>query len=265
MNLEKCKSCGKTFDIEVKRSNANREYCADCAPAARKEARLAKRDNDWIEQAREQGIPLWEQQPGESNEEYELWTTYRDLWPDERPTVTKVSRLSAVGVGTVQRAYNTWTWAARLQSWIREVTAEQTASLRRAKREMVEDHVAMGKLMREKAMQAIDGFDPYDVTPNELVAILKETQRLESSGREMLDEIDRATAADVDMVTAPDGLFLTEDEAAQQESNMQQGRLGAAELVEVAAILAAAGVLKVNGAPTTVSEPDMIEVEGYDM
>ena len=71
--LDTCEKCGKTFGVDCERSNANRSFCRQCAAAARSDAVVLKRDNEgWIDIAREQGIPLWEQQPGESNEEHEL-------------------------------------------------------------------------------------------------------------------------------------------------------------------------------------------------
>ena len=245
--LDTCRSCGKTFGVDCERSNSLREYCAACAPAARKLARSDKRSNEgWIEAALEQGIPLWEQQPGESNEEYELWVVYRDLWPDVRPTVSKVSKATDTPVGTVQRAYTMWTWGARLQAWIREVTAERTAETRRAKQAMVEDHIKLGEVMREKMLLAVQSLDPYDVTPSELVSLLKETQRLESTSREMLEDIDAATAADVDgwtPVDAPAGLF--EDGAgALATGQTKAAGLNEAGMLEVVNILATAGVLK---------------------
>lgn len=245
--LDTCRSCGKTFGVDCERSNSLREYCTTCAPTARKLARGDKRGNEgWIEAAQEQGIPLWEQQPGESNDEYALWLAYRDLWPDVRPTVSKVAKLMDVSAGTVQSVHQRWTWGARLQSWIREVTAERTADMRRAKQAMVEDHIKLGEAMREKMLIAVQSLDPYDVTPSELVSLLKETQRLESTGREMLEDIDAATAADVDAwspVDAPTGLF--EDGPGQSAALPGKAAgLNEAGMLEVVNILAKAGVLK---------------------
>ena len=54
--LDTCKRCGQPLDGI--RSNANRDYCRDCASAARAEARRDE-PGAWIQLAREQGIPLW--------------------------------------------------------------------------------------------------------------------------------------------------------------------------------------------------------------
>ena len=256
--LDTCKKCGKTFDVDCARSNANRDYCRDCAPAARAAAALEKRDNkDWIAVAREQGIPLWEQQPGESNDEYELWLVYRDLWPDQRPTVTRVGQAVGTPAATVSRAHQRWTWGARLQAWIREVTAERTAEMRRAKQKMVEDHIALGKVMREKMAIAVESLDPYDVTPSELVSLLKEMQRLETTSRDMLDDVERAVAADVDGYTpvdAPVGLFVDggSDALALPGESPSGASMSQRDMLEVVDILAKSGYLKQVGVQQTV-------------
>lgn len=255
--LDCCEKCGRTFGVDCSRSNTNRAVCKDCAKSVRQEIQATKRENEnWLEFAIEEGIPLWEQQPEESNAEFDLWQSYMQLWPEVRPTVSKVANIAKVPVSTVQRAYNKWTWSARLQAWIREVTAERTSEIRTARRQMVDDHITMGKIMREKAMLAIEAFDPYDVTPNELVSILKETQRLESSARDMLDDVERATAADIDSsfspVDAPAGLFVdgAPTEALPGASN---AGLNEAGLLEVVDILAKAGVLKGVAMQTNVA------------
>lgn len=257
--LDTCKRCGQSLDGI--RSNANRDYCRDCAAAARAEARKDE-PGAWIQLAREQGIPLWEQQPGESNDEYTMWEVYRDLWPGVRPTVAKVAAALGVSTQTVQRVCDKWTWAARLQGWIREVTAERQAELRQAKREMVEEHIALGSALRKKAVDAVEAFDPYDVTPNELVSLLKEVQRLETTSRDMLDDVERATAADVDTwqpVDAPTGLFVdTPGQAALNGGGLelpaasQQQSMSQKDMLEVVDILAKSGYLKLVGVQQTV-------------
>jgi len=254
--LDTCKRCGQPLDGV--RSNANRDYCRDCAAAARAEA---KKDEPgaWLQLAREQGIPVWEQQPGESNEEYEMWVAYRDLWPGVRPTVARVAAALQRRTQTVQRVCDKWTWAARLQGWIREVTAERQAEIRQAKRAMVEEHISMGETLRRKAAEAIEYFDPADVTPSELVSLLKEVQRLETTSRDMLDDVERATAADVEAwqpVDAPAGLFVDtpalggsslELPGAQPQQSMSQK-----DMLEVVDILAKSGYLKMVGVQQTV-------------
>lgn len=269
IELATCRGCGKTFGVDCERSNVNREYCKSCGSSASKEAQELKKSNDgWLERAVEEGIPLWEQQPGESNEEYNLWRSYMELWPGVRPTVSKTATATGVAVSTVQRAYNRWTWGARLQAWIRECTAERTAELRAARRKMVDDHVTMGELMRAKAMDAIAAFDPYDVTPNELVSILKETQRLESTARDMLDDVERAVASDIDSfspVDAPAGLFVDSGTAELPAGASPNRGLDAAGMLEVAEILANAGVLKVSKTVEVRRADEPIEAVGYEL
>lgn len=243
--IEVCSSCGREFGIDgLRRSPSDSDRCIECARTARKELAEAKRDNKgWLQAALDQGIPLWEQQPDETSEEYRLWGIYKSLWPSVRPTVTKVADKCGVTVQTVQRAFTRWTWGARLQAWIREVNADRTAELRQAQRKMVEDHIKLGEAMREKMAIAVENLDPFDVTPNELVSLLKETQRLEQSGREALSALENANASDIDGM--PAGLFADSGGGNSDEALLGNRRgLTEDEMVEVVEILSTAGVFK---------------------
>lgn len=253
--VETCRGCGQAFDIKVKRSSVDRDYCVSCAAAARHDINTAKRDNShWLERALELGIPPWEQQPGEGNEEYELWEYYRALWPEVRPTVTRVANDTGVSTGKVQRVATMWTWPARLQSWVREVNADRTAELRAAKRRMVEDHITLGERMRAKMVKAVDALDPEDLTPNELVALLKETQRLEQTSRDALDAVERDTAMDIDNM--PRSVTGQQDDQVHENSK----GLSVDDMAEVVGILQQAGVLQVNGARVGVRQTTTTEV-----
>lgn len=251
-----CPGCGRAFGINgLRRSTSMPDYCMDCARQQRALTKAAKDDNTgWLAIAEEQGIPLWEQQPGESTEEFELWCSYRDLWPEVRPTVTKVASALRLSSNTVQRAYNKWTWAARLQAWIREVNADRVAELRESRKRMVADHISIGEKLRAKALKAVDYLDPTDVTPTELVALLKETQRFEQTARDALDAVEQATATDIDNM--PAGLFQKEND--QQFGNAKGLTLEDAQ--EVMAILAQAGVVQANGAKVGIRQTTTTEV-----
>lgn len=238
--VDTCRRCSRPFGINnVRRSNASRDFCVECAKLERQEASEAKKNNKgWLEAAFEQGIPLWEQQPDESVEEYELWQAYSSLWPEVRPTVSRVAEQLDFSVAYVQKVFNKWSWPTRMQSWIREVSADRTAELRAAKRIMVEDHIRLGEALRSKMITAVENLDPEDVTPGELVQLLKETQRLEQTGRDALDDIEKATADDVD--TMPQGLF--EDESSAADKSNARG-LSVEDMAEVVGILSAAGLV----------------------
>lgn len=254
--LPSCRRCGRPFDIGgVTRSPDNRDFCIKCARKERTELVASKENNSgWMQLAMEACIPLWEQQPNESSDEYELWCSYRDLWPEVRPTITKVASASNVSVQVVQKAFNRWTWTARLQAWIREVNADRVAELRASRRQMVADHISLGEKMRAKMLVAVDNLDPEDVTPSELVALLKETQRLEQTSRESLDALEAETASDIDNM--PEGLFASAD----SESRGNSRGLTNEGISEVVNILQAAGVLQVSGAKVGVRQTSTTEV-----
>ena len=255
--IETCRGCSRAFGTgNTRRSPSNPDFCVACAREERKAMTIAKSDNSgWVQLAIEQAIPLWEQQPGETTAEYDLWLIYRDLWPAVRPTVTKVAEALDVSVREVQQAFNRWTWSARLQAWIREVNADKTAELRASRREMVEDHIKLGEAMRKKMLVAVENLDPEDVTPNELVSLLKETQRLEETAREAYTAIEAETAADIDNM--PQGLFEAEEKDGQPGN---AAGLSVDDMEEIVGILSTAGVLQVNGARVGVRKTTTTEL-----
>lgn len=210
-------------------------------------------NKNWVAVAEEAGIPLWDQQPNETVDEFDMWTTYRDLWPTVRPTVTKVAQALGVTTNKVMKASRKWTWAARLQAWIREVNAEHTAELRQARRKMVEDQIAIGEKLRSKMLKAVENLDEYDVTPGELVQLLKVTQSFEDTARESLDAVERETAADVDSTE----LFVPEDQAELQSNSRG---ISAEDAAEVVKILQTAGVLSMPGTKVGVRQTTTTEV-----
>lgn len=225
-------------------------------PEVKQAEALSRREDlnkNWVTVAEEAGIPLWEQQPNETVDEFDMWTTYRDLWPTVRPTITKVAQALSVSPNKVMKASRKWTWAARLQAWIREVNAERTAELRQARRKMVEDQIAIGEELRGKMLVAVQNLDVYDVTPGELVQLLKVTQSFEDTARESLDAVERETAADVDSTD----LFVPEDQA--EQAGNSRG-ISAEDAAEVVKILQTAGVLSMPGAKVGVRQTTTTEV-----
>lgn len=256
--VDTCHDCGRAFDgKQVRRSPSSPDYCMACAPRHRALSRQKKEDNSrWIQVAEEGGIPLWEQQPNETATEYDMWVCYRDLWPAVRPTVTKVASTMGVSTTDVQKAFRRWTWAARLQAWIREVNADRVAELRQSRRKMVEDHITIGEKLRAKALKAVDNLDEYDVTPSELVQLLKLTQQFEETARDAMDAVEQATAQDIDNM--PAGLFESGDKDEKQLGNARG--ISQDDAAEVVKILAAAGVLNVGSTKIGVRQTTTTEV-----
>ena len=104
------------------------------------------------------------------------------------------------------------------------------------------------------------------MTPNELVSILKETQRLEATARDMLDDIERSVQADVDSyepINAPAGLF----EEPGDPAALPGGRRGldTAGMMEVVDILKNAGVLEVNQTVRVTPKEAPVDVAAYEV
>ncbi|MCD8209184.1 MAG: hypothetical protein LUD72_14695 [Bacteroidales bacterium] len=199
-------------------------------------------DTSWIQTARESGTPLWEKQIDETDDDYQIWCTYRDIWPESRPTVSKTAELLSVPVRTVQKAYNRWAYNVRLQAWIREVTADDASRMRSRARRAQEQQLSMAADLREKLATSIDALEPEQIPPTSLSNLLRTVADLEESATDTLQALSEEETSDIDTAD-PYGL-----PAADEEGNDGR-RLTAEQAAEVAGILVAAGVLPQGGTP----------------
>lgn len=265
-----CSQCARRFTVsgDTKRDSEYPDLCRKCAGAKRQLIKQRRRDNsNWMRMAVDEGVPPWERQPEETADEFELWTIYRDMWPDARPTLPKVMAIWRDNGGQsvdVTRAAQRWTWSARLQAWIREVNSERTAELRAARRQMVEDHITIGEKLRAKVLVMVDNLDAFDVTPGELVQLLKVTSEFEKTARDSMDAVERATADDIDLVDTFGG--SQGSGAGLSGSDGNASGLSLEDAAEVMKILVAAGVAQGRSAAAAQqSETRSIEAEVVDI
>ena len=122
---------------------------------------------------------------------------------------------------------------------------------------MVEDHITIGEKLRAKALKAVDNLDEYDVTPSELVQLLKLTQQFEETARDAMDAVEQATAQDIDNM--PAGLFESGDSDGGKQLGNARG-ISQDDAAEVVKILAAAGVLNVGSTKIGVRQTTTTEV-----
>ena len=128
--------------------------------------------------------------------------------------------------------------------------------IRQARKKMVEEHITIGEKLRAKALVMVDNLDPYDVTPNELVNLLKVTQQFEETARDSLDAVEQATATDVDAIQAS---AYSEAGKTGEKSGNAKG-ISTDDAAEVVKILAAAGVLQVGNTKVGVRQTTTTEV-----
>ena len=80
-----CPRCGQYKPAH----QTDRHLCVDCARAENTRVTYYRQhQEDWIANAKENGIDIWAQQPGETQWEFTVWTAYRDSYPGKKPTAT---------------------------------------------------------------------------------------------------------------------------------------------------------------------------------
>ena len=78
-----CRQCGQ----QKPASSRTPHWCVDCERAYNNRYTYFRQQNaDWMEVAKDNGIELYERQPGETQLEWTIWLSYRDSYPGAKPT-----------------------------------------------------------------------------------------------------------------------------------------------------------------------------------
>ena len=171
-----CRQCGQ----QKPASRRTPGWCIDCERAYNNRYSYQRQNNgDWPEIARENGIALWERQPGETQLEWSIWQAYRDSYPGAKPTYKGVAEKVGSTYDFVKSVASRWSYNMRMQAWIAECDRITVSQRRQEVLSMNADHIAMAAKLRAKMHKAIDNIDPYELKPSELSGLLKTMADLE--------------------------------------------------------------------------------------
>jgi hypothetical protein len=134
-------------------------------------------------EAREAGIDVWLQQPGETQWEYTVWTSYRDSYPGKKPSYGDVARQLSTTVNAVRQIARRWDFQMRMQAWMTECDRITMLQRRQEILDMNREHVDMAKRMRDKLSLAIDKIQPDNLKPAEIASLTKVAAELERKAR----------------------------------------------------------------------------------
>jgi hypothetical protein len=188
---------------------------------------------DWMEVAKENGIELWERQPGETQLEWTIWQAYRDCYPGAKPSYKCVAEKAGSTYDFVRKTAARWSFQTRMQAWITECDRMTLAQRRQEVLDMNADHIAMATKLRQKMSVAIDNIDPLSLKPGEIGSLMKTMADLERKAHTDSMSIEAMRA---------DG-FVDADNPELKKSPTKQG-----DLNEVLSILLKAGALGDMGA-----------------
>lgn len=176
----KCPRCGRT----APRHHTDQHLCVDCVKAENNRITYYRQHQDnWMDTAKEAGLDLWLQQPGETQWEFTLWTAYRDSYPGKKPTLSDVARQLGTTYNVVKKVAQRWSFPVRMQAWIQECDRMTLLQRRQEVLDMNKDHVDMAARMRAKLSAAIDMIDPVTLKPSEIASLARLAADMERKAR----------------------------------------------------------------------------------
>lgn len=177
-----CHHCGRD---DVMQSKYSKTMCVDCYTAYVNRNTVIKvlGDPNWKERAEQAGLNLWDQMPGESNRDYQIFQAYMGLYPAERPTLRRAAEAVGLAYPTVTAASRRGHFSERLDAWIHEC---DRLTMHQRRNEMIEmniQHIKMAKKLRAKLNVALDMLQPEQIGPRDIVSLTKLAKDMEREAR----------------------------------------------------------------------------------
>lgn len=178
--LIKCPRCGQ----DKPQARRSPHMCVDCEKAENNRVTYYRQHQDnWMDVAKEAGLDLWVQQPGETQWEFTIWTAYRDSYPGKRATYSEVAQQLNTTYTVVKKVAQRWSFPVRMQAWMQECDKITLLQRRQEVLDMNKDHVDMAARLRQKLSVAIDQIDPALLKPGEIASLAKLATEMERKAR----------------------------------------------------------------------------------
>lgn len=175
-----CPKCGQLKE----RAKKSPHMCVDCEKAENSRITYYRQHQEnWIDTAKDAGLDLWLQQPGETQWEFSIWQAYRDSYPGKRATLTEVARQMNTTYDAVKKIAQRWSFPVRMQAWMQECDKITLLQRRQEILDMNKDHIDMAARLRGKLSQAIDEIDPLALKPGEIASLAKLASEMERKAR----------------------------------------------------------------------------------
>lgn len=247
-----CRHCG-----QQKPAGKTAGWCIDCEKAYNSRYNYIRQHNsNWMEVAKDNGLDLWERQPGETQLEWTIWQHYRDSYPGAKPSYKKIAAAAGTTYDYVVKVASRWSFNTRMQAWITECDRVTLSQRRQEVLDMNKDHITMATKLRKKMNEAIEAIDPLTLKPGELNGLLKTMAELEKKAH--MDSM------------AIEGQ-LSEGFVDHENPNLKKSPTKQNDLSEVVSILLKAGALGditqigVRQTETKTTEVVMRDIDGNEL
>lgn len=179
-HMIQCPRCGQLKPAH----HIDKHICVDCAKAENTRITYYRQhQEDWIANAKENGLDLWVQQPGETQWEFTVWAAYRDSYPGKKPTYSSVAQQLNTTYNAVRKIAQRWSFQLRMQAWMKHCDDVTLLQRRQEILDMNKDHVDMAARLRAKLSSAIDMIDPMALKPGEITSLAKLAADMERKAR----------------------------------------------------------------------------------
>ena len=136
-----------------------------------------------MDTAKEAGLDLWLQQPGETQWEFTVWQAYRDSYPGKRASYSDIARQLNTTYNVVKKIAQRWNFPVRMQAWMVECDRVTLLQRRQEILDMNKDHVDMAAKLRQKLSTAIDQIEPALLKPGEIASLARLAAEMERKAR----------------------------------------------------------------------------------
>jgi hypothetical protein len=127
--------------------------------------------------------PIWTRQQGESDEAWRLFLMYRDTPVNEKRRYQDISEISGTSLDMVEKYGGQNKWRDRVLAYDRNQDAIRVEQINRRKIEMAERHSNVATMMIHKAMQAINQYNPDELSAKDATNMIDTAMKWERLSR----------------------------------------------------------------------------------
>lgn len=119
----------------------------------------------------------WDRRPGETDEAWKAFTTYRDLGPNRGITaVAKELHKSRTLIGRWSSKHQ---WVPRVQAFDREDDRRFIADMRQERKEIARRHLRLANVVQGKVVERLQTIDVKTLKPADLIRWLEVTAKIQ--------------------------------------------------------------------------------------
>lgn len=126
----------------------------------------------------------WERQKGESVQAFGAFSIYLEMGAER--SLRAVCQKCTKSIPLIKRWSSIHEWVERAAAYDAELHRKAYAAAVRRNRKMIDRNIRTALQMQEKALLALEGLDPADLSPKDILVMLRDAMKLEWESRSAL-------------------------------------------------------------------------------